>query len=349
MRTPGQREPGRADLLAPQRPEPRHLRNQPTGWCRTAPPTRWALVPSPPPASRRRLRKARSSTPSARRRAARRAAPPFDPSWNRLRAPRRRRALLPHRQAVGGPVEDDAALVNEFLRLGVPRLRQRRPCALAPGGRACWRSGRWRRVRARRRGRRAVAAAERLTPRGRPAGGPHRWEPLLYAAYTRARAGEAPGRPWTLEVSRYRDGGLPVGGAALAAPRPDRRVQGVERATRRRTSARGCAGDAAEAGADPADDLQLLINTAGNAYLELLLRHGFGRVDRRPRGTPTWRRAQPTQQELAQDAASSGPSSTTTPSAREPARSRAVSVQTSTGTEPATRLAGRRKLTRAWP
>jgi hypothetical protein len=108
-------------------------------------------------------------------------------------------ARAPHEQPVGGPLADEHAIVDEFLRLACltygdddsSRLRQAEGLlaehdwlarasihTIAATG--------------------AVDAARELLSR-EPAqaamvGGPHRWEPLLYLAYARVRPGS--GRDW---------------------------------------------------------------------------------------------------------------------------------------------------------
>ena len=238
------------------------------------------------------------------------------PSWNRLRQHLgvvERYSRSPHRQAVGGPVEDDAALVDEFLRLAclvysnddparwrrAAELLAERPALGGASLHAAAAAG-------------DVAAAERLIAADpeavRREGGPHRWEPLLYAAYTRVPA-TRPGQS-TLEVSRlllahgadpnsgYLWEGLPSPFTALtgAFGRGEGDPPPHEHETPLATLL-------LEAGADP-NDAQTIYNCSwypGNAYLELLLRHGFGRGD----GGPWYARlapAHPTPQELAQDA-----------------------------------------------
>jgi ankyrin repeat protein/ketosteroid isomerase-like protein len=121
-------------------------------------------------------------------------------SWPRLKAHLElvaRYARSPHDEPVGGPLADDAAVVDEFLRLAcltygdddVDRLRRARSLldehewlprasihTIAATG--------------------EVDAARELLDRDPSqaslVGGPHRWEPLLYLAYSRVALG--PGR-----------------------------------------------------------------------------------------------------------------------------------------------------------
>jgi ankyrin repeat protein len=129
------------------------------------------------------------------------------PSWPKLKAHLElveRYSRSPHEQPVGGPLTDQNAIVDEFLRLACltygddERSRlDRAEALLAEHG---WLA-------------RAnihtiaatgdVDAARQLLGRDRSqaslAGGPHRWEPLLYLAYARVRSG--PGSD-ALEVAR---------------------------------------------------------------------------------------------------------------------------------------------------
>ena len=122
------------------------------------------------------------------------------PSWPAARAPRvvERYAPLAAQRRRGATTPAD-----EFLRLAC-LTTQRRPGALAAGRRAARRDARSAARPASSRPRAGdVEAARAATPARRGAaaareGGPHRWEPLLYVAYSRVRRGRAA----TLEVAR---------------------------------------------------------------------------------------------------------------------------------------------------
>ncbi len=146
---PAEEEARRADLLAPQRPEPRAPAQpgQAPAAAGARPRRRRAGAGAgvPPP-----LRVGDCGQPGARRlhprrRAARRRPPLRLPELEPpAPAPRRRRALLPLPAPAGGR---RARRRRRRARRRVPaprlpRLQQRRPCALAAGRPSCWRSGR---------------------------------------------------------------------------------------------------------------------------------------------------------------------------------------------------------------
>ena len=132
------------------------------------------------------------------------------------------------------------------------------------------------------------AAARRRSPRraANALGGPHRWEPLLYLAYSRVRSGDGRSRsrgccsrPAPTRTRGFLWEGLPPPFTALTGafgrgegdPPPHRDSLALARLL-------------LEAGADP-NDAQAVYNlswTPGDAWLELLLEFGFGRGDGGP-------------------------------------------------------------------
>ena len=150
------------------------------------------------------------------------------PSWPRLRAHLDtvgRYARSPHRQAIGGPVDDPERLEHEFLRLACLTYGADDPAAPRPGARAARRAprprGRLHPHRGRRRRRRGGGRAARGRPRagergGRPAHVAAAALPRLLAGRRRRpRALDARGRAAAARVRRRPRRGLPVGGPAV--------------------------------------------------------------------------------------------------------------------------------------
>jgi ankyrin repeat protein/ketosteroid isomerase-like protein len=124
------------------------------------------------------------------------------PSWPKLKAHLElvaRYARSPHEQPVGGPLDDEQAIVDEFLRLACltygddDRDRLRRAEALLTEhewlARATIHT-----IAATGQVDAARALLEREPAQASMVGGPYRWEPLLYLAYARVRPGA--GRDW---------------------------------------------------------------------------------------------------------------------------------------------------------
>ena len=222
------------------------------------------------------------------------------PSWPKLKAHLdlvARYARSPHEQPIGGPLDDEQAVVDEFLRLvcltygddDTSRLRQAEGLlaehdwlarasihTIAATG--------------------AVDAARELLAR-EPAqasivGGPHRWEPLLYLCYARVRPGS--GRDWVAVARLLLERG--------ADPNAGYLWEGLIPPFTALTGALGGGGAMPthpqelalarvllESGADP-NDGQALYNRGwgpeeDEGWLELLLEFGLGSGDGGP-----WRR-----------------------------------------------------------
>jgi len=237
-------------------------------------------------------------------------------SWNRLRRHLgivERYTRSPHRQPVGGPVGSDEELADEFLRLACLTYSNDDP-------------QRWRQAGELLSAHPQIAESSLHTAAGvgdveaarrllaadpavaRAEGGPHRWEPLLYAACSRLDSTQ-PGHS-TLEVAHlllqhgadpnagYLSQGLPSPFTALTGafgrgegdPPPHQFEHELARLL-------------LEAGADP-NDSQTIYNRSFDPEcgpLELLLQHGFGRGT----GGPWHARlasAHPTPEQMAQDA-----------------------------------------------
>ncbi len=237
-------------------------------------------------------------------------------SWPKLRehvAVVNRLTRNPHRQRVGEPVDSEAELVDEFLRLACltygaddlsrperarallaahPELATATIHTIAAVG--------------------DVAAARRLLAAdpalARVEGGPHRWEPLLYLAYSRLDSPD-PAHS-TLEVARLLlDAGAdPDAGYLWESEYPFTALTGAfgegENGvmTPPHQHALALARVLLEAGAD-ANDSQTLYNrqwNPGDEHLELLLSFGLGRG-----ATTVWHArlglAEPTPQQLVEE------------------------------------------------
>ena len=236
-------------------------------------------------------------------------------SWNRLRRHVEvveRYARSPHRQQVGGPIGSDDELADEFLRLACLIYSNDDPA-------------RWRRAAEllsehpqiaeasihAAAGVGDVAAARRLLAddpaAARAEGGPHRWEPLLYAAYSRLDSTQ-PGHS-TLEVARLllQHGADPNAGYLWEGVYPFTALTGAfgkgEGNPPPHQFEEELAVTLLEAGAD-ANDSQTIYNRSfdpGGRHLELLLQYGLGRGT----GGPWHARlgsAHLTPQQMAQDA-----------------------------------------------
>ncbi len=221
-------------------------------------------------------------------------------SWPKLKAHLElveRYARSPHEQPVGGPLEDEQAIVDEFLRLACltygddDRDRLRRAEALLAEhewlGRATVHTAA---------ATSDVDAAHALLGRD-PAqasmvGGPHRWEPLLYLAYARVRP--ASGRDWvTVARLLLKHGADPNAGYLWEGLVPPftalTGVLGGGGAVPLHPQELALARVLLEAGAD-ANDGQALYNRGwgsdgDDGWLELLLEFGLGTGDGGP-----WRR-----------------------------------------------------------
>ncbi len=219
-------------------------------------------------------------------------------SWPRLKAHLElvaRYARSPHEQPVGGPLGDEQAIEDEFLRLACltygeddrSRLRQAETLLSEYDwlGRASIHT---------------VAATGELDAArellahdpssASRVGGPYRWEPLLYLAYARVRPGS--GRDWVAVARLLLEHG--------ADPNAGYLWEGLVPPFTALTGALGGGGALPlhpqelalarvllEAGADP-NDGQALYNRGGDsaeAWVELLLEFGLGTGDGGP-----WRR-----------------------------------------------------------
>jgi hypothetical protein len=237
-------------------------------------------------------------------------------SWPKLRAhveAVNRLTRNPHRRPAADPAGGDTDLVDEFLRLacltygGDDPARPRQALALLAGnpGLASATIHTAAAVG-------DVAAARRLLE-GDPSlarleGGPHRWEPLLYLAYSRVDSGEPGHSP--VEVARLLlDAGAdPDAGYLWESVYPFTALTGAfgdgesGRNTPPHRSSLELARLLLAAGADP-NDSQTLYNRQwrdDDAHLDLLLEHGLGR------GTlTTWATrlgvAEPTPQQLVEE------------------------------------------------
>jgi hypothetical protein len=222
------------------------------------------------------------------------------PSWPALKAHLElveRHARSPHEQSTGGPIADDAALADEFLRLACLNYGEDDPA-------------RWEQARELLDANPGLARASIYTaaavgdvpaardllaadPAGaRAQGGPYAWEPLLYLTYSRVPI-TGSGRS-AIEVARLllEHGGDPTAGYL---------GEGLVPPFTALTGVFGNGGGVPpahqdwlalarlllEAGADP-NDGQALYNLGGDPddrWLELLLEFGLGRGDGGP-----WRR-----------------------------------------------------------
>jgi Ankyrin repeats (3 copies) len=237
-------------------------------------------------------------------------------SWNRLRRHIEvveRYTRSPHHQPVGGPTGSDQELADEFLRLACLIYSNDDPA-------------RWRRAGELLRSHPQIAGASIHAAAGvgdvsaarrilaadpaaaRAEGGPHRWEPLLYAAYSRLDSTQ-PGHS-TLEVARLllQAGADPDAGYLWEGlPSPFTALTGAFGRGEGNPPPHQFGTDLArlllEAGAD-ANDSQTIYNRSFDpdvGPLELLLRYGLGRGT----GGPWHARlgpAHPTPEQMAQDA-----------------------------------------------
>jgi hypothetical protein len=239
-------------------------------------------------------------------------------SWPKLRAyveTVSRLARNPHRQPVGEPIGDDVARVDEFLRLACltygaddpARVQRARAMLAEHPDLATATIHTVAAVGDVEAGRRRLAADP---AESRVEGGPHRWEPLLYAAYSRVNSTE-PGRS-TLEVARLllEAGADPNAGYLWEAEYPFTALTGAfgeGESGPHRTPPHQYAQDLArlllEAGADP-NDSQTLYNrqwSKDDRHLALLLEFGLGRGT----GATVWHARlgldHPTPQELVEE------------------------------------------------
>lgn len=220
----------------------------------------------------------------------------------------------PHRQPVGNPITNEAELVDEFLRLACltyggddPSRREHARALLAEHPELATATihtvaavGH-------------VAAARQLLAadpsQARREGGPHRWEPILYLAYSRLDSAD-PGHS-SLDVARLLlDAGAdPNAGYLWEAHYPFTALTGAfgsgesgVRNTPPHPHSLELARLLLDAGADP-NDSQALYNrqwSRDDSHLELLLSHGLGRET----GTVWQRRIgldHPTPQELVEE------------------------------------------------
>ncbi len=227
----------------------------------------------------------------------------FDfPSWAKLKAHLElveRYSRSPHEQPVGGPVADDDALADEFLRLACLNYGEDDPA-------------RWQRARELLDANPWLAAANIYTAaalgdvgaarellaadpgRARAQGGPHAWEPLLYLTYSRVDA-PGPGRSAVDVASLLLDHGADPNAGYLweGLVPPFTAVTGAlgsgEGASPAHRDALALARLLLEAGAD-ANDGQALYNRGWGPdpqedWLELLFEFGLGTGDGGP-----WRR-----------------------------------------------------------
>ncbi|MGH9246699.1 MAG: ankyrin repeat domain-containing protein [Acidimicrobiales bacterium] len=216
------------------------------------------------------------------------------PSWPKLRTyveAASRYARNPHRQPVGGAVTDDAARVDEFLRLGCltygaddpSRLEQARTLLAEHPELASATIHTVAAVGDVTAARQTLAADPDQAGRE---GGPFQWEPLLYLAYSRINT-TAPGHS-TLEVARLllHAGADPNAGYLWEAEYPFTALtgafgngdSGIHRAPPHQFEME-LARLLLEAGADP-NDSQTLYNrqwSDDDRHLELLLEFGLGR------------------------------------------------------------------------
>jgi ankyrin repeat protein/ketosteroid isomerase-like protein len=220
------------------------------------------------------------------------------PSWPRLKAHLElvaRYARSPHHEPVGGPLEDEPAIVDEFLRLVClnygddDRVRLRRAEALLTEhewlARATIHT-----IAATGDVEAAGTVLEREPAQASAVGGPYRWEPILYLAYARVRPG--PGRDW-VAVARLlvRHGADPNAGYLWEGLIPPFTALtgalggggGMPLHPQQLALARALL----EAGADP-NDGQALYNRGDDpdeGWVDLLLEFGLGTGDGGP-----WRR-----------------------------------------------------------
>jgi ketosteroid isomerase-like protein len=216
-------------------------------------------------------------------------------SWPKLKAHLdlvARYARSPHEEPIGGPLGDEQAIVDEFLRLACltygddDRDRLRRAEALLTEhewlGRATIHT-----IAATGNVDAARVRLEREPAQASMLGGPHRWEPLLYVAYARVRPGS--GRDWVAVTRLLLEHG--------ADPNAGYLWEGLIPPFTALTGALGGGGALPlhpqelalarvllEAGADP-NDGQALYNRGGDpeeGWLDLLLEFGLGTGDGGP-------------------------------------------------------------------
>jgi len=216
-------------------------------------------------------------------------------SWPKLKAHLdlvARYARSPHEEPIGGPLGDEQAIVDEFLRLACltygddDRDRLRRAEALLTEhewlGRATIHT-----IAATGNVDAARVRLEREPAQASMLGGPHRWEPLLYVAYARVRPGS--GRDWVAVTRLLLEHGSDPNAGYL--------WEGLIPPFTALTGALGGGGALPlhpqelalarvllEAGADP-NDGQALYNRGGDpeeGWLDLLLEFGLGTGDGGP-------------------------------------------------------------------
>ncbi len=216
------------------------------------------------------------------------------PSWPKLKAHVEivsRYTRNPHRQPVGEPIANDAELIDEFLRLACltygaddPARPERARTLLAEQPQLATATIH------------TIAAVGHVTAarhllaadpaQARSEGGPHRWPPLLYLAYSRIH--DTSSDHSTPEVARLllEAGADPNAGYLWEAEYPFTALTGVlgegESGPHRQPRHRHwleLAKILLEAGADP-NDSQALYNrqwSPDDSHLQLLLDHGLGR------------------------------------------------------------------------